>query len=76
MHNFKVKNAAGGSQSSKFSQFIFSTKVFVTFIKSCLRVVRIAAPGLNYFTAIVILNTKSAISDSSKSTTWGHIEKQ
>ena len=73
MSNF---NAAGGSQSNKFSIFIFSTKVYFTFIQSCLRVIRIAPPGLDYFNGNVILNAKRAISDLSKSTTWGHIEKQ
>ena len=73
MSNF---NAAGGSQSNKFSLFIFSTKVYFTFIQSCLRVIRIAPPGLDYFNGNVILNAKRAISDLSKSTTWGHIEKQ
>ena len=38
--------------------------------------IRIAPPGLDYFNGNVILNAKRAISDLSKSTTWGHIEKQ
>ena len=58
MSNF---NAAGGSQSNKFSLFIFSTKVYFTFIQSCLRVIRIAPPGLDYFNGNVILNAESNI---------------